>query len=212
MFLEKCGQFFFSRMRPAFFFVMAAFPVMAAAFFLYLESTELYDLEERFSKLSRKEKIAFERKGRKERFLKRHSHANPYFLDHEIEGFPLLQSEKTRLESLLSHPAFPESQSLKSRLAFLNENRFAFTEENIRVSNTMKEVDEKQRKSVQMDENDLKKILSITEDLPIDSELPPTGSPQLIIKEFRLKKQETSLQTEVFEVEMDLLKREFIKS
>lgn len=212
MFLEKCGQFFFARMRPTYFFVLVALPVMAAAFFLFLESTELNDLEDRFAKLSRKEKIAFERKGRKERFLKRHSHSNPYFLDHEIEGFSLLQSEKARLESLLRHPAFPESQSLKNRLAFLNENRLAFNEENIRVSNTVKEVDEKQRKPVQMDENDLKKILSITEDLPIDSELPKAGSPQLIIKEFRLKKQETSLQTEVFEVEMDLLKREFIKS
>jgi len=212
MFLEKIGQFFFSQMRPTFFFILVVFPVVAATLLVFFESAEIQDLEDRFAKLSRKEKIAFERKGRKERFLKRYSNANPYFLDQEIEAFSLLQSEKTRLESLLRHPAFPESQSLKERLAFLEENRFAFAEENIRTSTTMKEVEEKQRKSVQMDETDLKAILSLVEDLPIDSSVPSTGSPQLIIKDFRLKKQETSLQTEVFEVEMDLLKREFIKS
>ena len=73
----------------------------------------------------------------------------------------------------------------------------------------MKEVEEKQRHPVQMDESDLKQILSLIEDLPVDSFLPSAGSPQLLIKEFRLKKQETPLHTEVFEVEMDLLKREF---
>lgn len=212
MFLENLGRFFFTRMRPAFFFILVVFPVVAASLFVYLESAEIQDLEDRLAKLSRKEKIAFERKGRKERFLKRYSNANPYFLDQKIEAFSLLQSEQTRLESLLHHPAFPESHSLKERLAFLGENRFAFAEENIRASSTLKEVEEKQRKSVQMDENDLKAILSLVEDLPIDSAVPASGSPQLIIKDFRLKKQETSLQTEVFEVEMDLLKREFIKS
>lgn len=212
MFLEKSGQFFFSQMRPAFFFILVTFPLLAASLLLFFESSEIQSLEERFIKLSRKQKIAFERKERKERFLKRHSNPNPYFLDQEIEAFPLLQSERTRLESLLHHPAFPESRSLKERLTFINENRLAFAEENIRVSSTMKEVDEKQRKPVQMDENDLKKILSLLEDLPIDSSVPETGSPQILIKDFRLKKQETSLQTQVFEVEMDLLKREFIKS
>jgi hypothetical protein len=62
-----------------------------------------------------------------------------------------------------------------------------------------------------MDENDLKTILSLIEDIPVDSALPSKSSPQILIKDFRLKKQETSLQTSVFEVQMDLLKREFTK-
>ncbi len=212
MFLEACGKFFFSKMRPLFFFILSTLPVLIAVFFLFLKLNQLQDLEERFAAAVRKEKTASERKMRKEKFLQRYSQADPYFLDREIESFPLLQKEKEKLESLLHHPAFPESQSIKNRLAFLYENRLTFMEENIQSSSQIKEVEEKQRRPVQMDEQDLKKILSLIEDIPVDSYTPPVQSPQILIKNFWLKKQETSLQTEVFEVEMNLLKREWINS
>lgn len=211
LFLEKCGQFFFSRMRPAFFFALTVFPILAAALFIFLEKSKLQELEERFATAARKEKIAFERKARKERFIQRYSHSDPYFLDQQIESFPLLEAEKERLTAMLHHPAFPESQTLEARLRFLNSNRFAFAEENIRTSSQMKEIDEKQRYPVQMDENDLQKILSLVEDVPIGPYLPSNKSPQILIKELKIKKKETPLQTQVFEVDMELLKREFIQ-
>ena len=211
MFLEKWGQICFGRMRPLFFFTGLLLPLLGIALFLFFEFGRLYDLEERFARAARKEKLARERKSRKDRFFQRYSHADPYFLDRQIESFPLLQAEQQRLEKLLHHPAFLESQKLQERLAFLRENRLAFTEENIATSPQMKEVEEKQRHPVQMDENDLKKILSLIEDVSIDSILPATNSPQILIKEFQLKKQKTVLQTEVFQIEMDLIKREFTK-
>ena len=72
----------------------------------------------------------------------------------------------------------------------------------------MKEVDEKQRYPVQMDESDLKQILSLIEERQTSGRY---KRPQILIKTFTLKKCETPLQTEVFEVEMALLKREFVK-
>lgn len=209
---EKLGRIFFMQMRPLFFFVLCAIPLIIAALFLYSQHAKLEELETRFAAAARKEKLALERKARKETFLERYSHADPYFLDQKIESFLLLESERARLDSLMHHSAFPESPSIQERLEFLNKNRFRFTEENIVASTDIKEVDEKQRHPVQMDETDLKKILSLIEDLPIDSALPSNDSPQILIKEFRLKKKQTSLQTEIFEVEMDLLKREFTKS
>ncbi len=211
MFFERWGRLLFSRIRPPFFFALVVFPLFAAALFLFSEYTQLEELQGRFAKAARKEQAASERKARKERFLSRYSHANPYFLDQQIESFPLLQAKRQRLKSLLHHPAFPQPQAIQQRLEFLEQNRLAFSEENIRTSPQMKEVDEKQRHSAQMDDNDLKKILSLIEDVPIGPYVPSEDSPQLIIKDFRLKKQKTPLQTEVFEVEMDLLKREFTK-
>ncbi len=212
MFLEQMGKFFFSRMRPVFFFVLAAFPLLGAVLFLYLEYSQLQDLQQRFAKAARKEKLSFERKERRERFLHRYSQADPYFLDQKIEAFAFLQKEKQHLDALLYHPAFPNHQAFRDRLAFIEDNRLTFIEENIHNSSQIKEVDEKQRSPVQMDENDLQKILSLLEDVPVGPYVPSPNSPQILIKDFRLKKQETSLQTEVFEVEMDLLKREFLKS
>ncbi len=211
MSFEKIGQFCFSHMRPSFFFALSVFPLLVASFFLFLEHTQLQDLEVRFAKAARKEKIVFEKKERKEKFLHRYSQADPYFLDQQIESFPLLQQELQMLKSLKSHPAFPHDQTVKQRLSFLNENRLTFADENMQTSSKIKEIDEKQRHSVQMDENDLQKILSVLEDVPVGPFLPFEHSPQILIKNFRLKKQETPFQTEVFEVEMDLLKREFTK-
>lgn len=212
MFLEKCGQFFFSQIRPLFFFLLALFPVLAGLLLLFLETTQLQDLEERFAKAARKEKIAFERKARKERFLKRYAHSVPYFLDRQIESFALLEQEKEQLVSLLHHPAFPNHKSIHERLSFLENNRLTFTEEKLVSSSQMTEIEEKQRKAVQMDEADLQQILALIENVPVGPYFPSNESPQILIKDFRLKKIHTPLNTEVLEVKMDLIKREFNKS
>ncbi len=211
LFLKKCGRLFFARMSPLFFFLLLGLPVVGTSLYIFFAHAELQDLEERFAHAARKEKISFARKMRKDRFLERYSQADPYFLDQQLEVFPLLTREKEKLQALQHHPAFPESRSLGERIRFLNENKLAFKEENIRTNSQIKEMDEKLRYVVQMDEADLKQILSLIENVPIGPYVPFSTSPQLIVKDIRIKKMETPFQTEVCEVDMDLLKREFIK-
>ncbi len=210
MFLEKCGRLFFLQMRPIFFFACILFPLLGSGFFLSQKSLSLEELKIRFANAVRKEKTALERKNQKERFLQRYSQASPYFLNENIESFQLLKKEREKLESLQNHPAFPESQTLQDRILFLNENRLIFTEQKLDISSLIKETEEKLRHPVQVDEDDLKQLLCLIEDIQVDSYLPILGSPQILIKEFLLRKCETSLHTEAFEIEMDLLKREFI--
>lgn len=213
MFLERCGKFFFQQMRPHFFFILAAFPPLLAVIFLFFLNGSLKELEDRFAAAARKGKIAMERKAKKERFLYRYSNTDPYFLDQQIETLVFNQKEQDYLGSLLNHPAFPHKESLRDRLSFLlsSENKIVFTEENIRTSSHIKETDEKQKHPVQLDESDLQKLLSLIEDIPIGPYLPLKQSPQLLIREFKLNRQETSFQNAILEIEMDLLKREFIK-
>ncbi len=212
MFLENCGKLFFLKMRPLFFFMLLIAPLSLALFILSQEARLIQGMQERFLAAKKKERLAMERKEEKKRFLERYSHADPYFLDQVIESFPLLAAEKKELEFIANHPAFPESIVIQERLAFLKENKLAFREEKIETSQEKKEVEEVQRYPVQMDENDLKAILSLLEDVPIDANVPKSHAPQILIKNFRLKKQETPLHTNVFEVEMTLIKREFTKS
>jgi hypothetical protein len=211
MFLEKCGQFFFLRMRPSFFFILIAFPFVTALFFISQIINEMEELESRFRSALAKEKLALERKERKERFLNRYSNANPYFLDEQIESLTFLEEEKQKLTSLSLHPAIPESQEIKNRLTFLDQNRLLFREGKIESSTQLKETEERQQQPVEIDEADLKKLLSLIEDIPIESHQPVEGTPQILVKEFRLKKQEAPFHREIFEIEMNLLKREFNK-
>lgn len=208
MFFKKCGLLFFSKMRPPFFFALTLFPILGAGFFLFSSSSSVSSQMDRFQSSRRKEKLAIERKNRKEKFLARYSNPNPYFLDQKIESFLFLESERKRLLSLQNHPAYPQSMHIEERLSFLNENKLAFVEDKILSTSNLKETEERARFRVQMDEKDLKEVLFLIEDISSSSQ---TRRPQLLIKEFRMKKIETPLKTEVFEVKMDLIKREFIR-
>jgi hypothetical protein len=209
MTFEAIGQFFFLRMRPLFFFFLALTPCVLAGLWIGFESSEQADLQTRFQAAIRLEKNTAATAERKTRFLARYSHANPYFLDQEIEALPLLQTERKKLMALLSHPAFPNHQALQKRLHALEANRLNFIEGAIRTADNILEVEEKQKESVEMDQEDLQQLLALIENVAVGSYLPKKGSPQMIITDFHLKKKITPFQTEHLEVEMDLLKREF---
>jgi hypothetical protein len=213
MFFEWCGRFFFSRMRPFFLLFFSLAPILAATLFLFVKNMQIDALEERFEMAARKEKLAFERRQKKEKFLQQYADSDPYFVNRQIESLSFLQKEKSLLESLLYHPASIDKQPLQERLLFIEsgENKLSFVEENIRSSKEIKETEEKQRHPVQMEEEDLQRILSLLENVAIGSYLPTVQNPQILIRDFRMKKIKNPMQTESFEVEMELLKREFIK-
>ncbi len=213
MFLERWGKQLFTKISLPLFYILMLSPLLFTAALIYMEKSAFQELEDRFSAAVRKGKLAMERKAKKERFLHRYSHPDPYFLDQEIESLVFLRKEKERLQSLLHHPALPRKEPIQERLSYLagSDNRLSFIEENIRSSNRIKETEERQRHPVQLDEEDLQRLLSLIEDLPIGSFSPLKQSPQLLIRDLKLKKLTTPLLTSVFEMELDLLKREFLK-
>jgi hypothetical protein len=73
----------------------------------------------------------------------------------------------------------------------------------------MKETLEKQKMPIELDEEDLKNLLALIEETPFHLALPKMNRPQLIISDFSLTKKNAPLQNEVFELRMDILKREF---
>lgn len=209
MLFERIGKIFFLKMRPSFFFLLLFSPVLAATLFLFMDYSNLQQLQERFNRALCNEKIALAKKLRKERFLTAYGQANPYFLDKQVESISLLGEEKVRLESLCNHPAFPPHPSLKERLKLIEANKLAFIEEDIRSSKNVKETKEKLKNPVQMSEKDLQKVLSVIERVSIGIYSPSIESPQLLITKLHLRNQKTSLQTDTLEVDMNLMKREF---
>jgi hypothetical protein len=210
---EQLGKFCFSKIHPVFFYFFLLCPILFGGGYAFIEYTNVNDLEERFYHACRKGKTALKRKTQKENLIQRYANTNPYFLDEQIESLSFLQKEQMELEALLQHPALADKRLLESRLNFLSSgaNRLAFTEEAIRTSASMKETEEKQRHPVQMDEKDVKKLLSLMEDVAIDSFSMASHRPQIVITDFRMEEKQTSLKTNIFEVEMQFIKREFIQ-
>ena len=209
MFLERFAKICFTQIRPFLFFSLLLVPVILVIGYLFFQQLELQDLENHFSSSMFKGKSALAKKQRKEIFLNRYSSADPYFINRQIESLKFLNEEKKELQQLIQHPALANKKIFEERLHFISgeENQLNFDEENIRSSKKIKETDEKQRHIVQMDEKDLEKTLSLIEGVSMGA-----GTPQLIVRNFQMKKIKTPIQNnEVFEVEMELLKREWLQ-
>lgn len=208
MFFERIGKLFFTEIRPFVWYAILAAPLIASFVFALTEHWEVSDREEHFAALCKKGRSALHRRAKKVQFLQRHTDANPYFLDEAIESLSFLEGERKEIESLLAHPAVCEKRALEARLRFLKEdNRLSFTEEGIQSNAYVKETQEKQRRSIQLSEDDLKQLLARIEDVAIDSFLPEKNSPQIVVSNFHLRKRQ-----EVLELDMELMKREFLQN
>lgn len=206
---EKLGRFFFQRISTPIFLILLSIGPLAAGFYLFSEKQSTDIFQEQFYLMMNKAKSALEKKAFKERFFEMHKNSDPYFIDKEIESLSLLEEEKKRLQHWLSHPAISNADVLAKRLRFIEsgENSLSFAEEDSRIAKMYKEVIEKQRHSVEIDAHDLKRVLSVIEETSPASL--KANRPQLIITEFSLSKKTTNLQNEIFELKMDLIKREF---
>ncbi len=213
MLLERIGKFCFSEKRALLFYSLLSLPVVFGAFYSFGQYKKIQVLEERFIGACKKGKTAIERKQKKEEFIQRYSHANPYFLDEQIESMVFLTNEISDLEKLEIHPAISDKRLPTSRLDFLKNgmNRLSFVEESIRSNGSIKETEEKQKYSVQMNREDVKRLLSSLENIPIEDFSVSDHRPQIVITDFRLEKRQTPVKTDVFEVDMQFIKREFIQ-
>lgn len=137
---------------------------------------------------------------------------DPHYLDKNVETLTFLLSEIKKLESIQSEN--PDNEQINKRLQFLREggNRLVFSEEQIRSNEFFREIEEKQQHPVEMNEEDLKKLLCLIEGITIWPYGPKEGRPQLIIKDFHLSKKELSSQEKVFVVSLQLIKRENLES
>ena len=213
MFFERLGILFFSKMRPFFFFLLVSFPVLCTGVYILQKKLEISELNEQYESTLLKSYKALDTRAKKEEFLTRYSQSEPYFLDQHIESMVLLQKEIDWLLAYQNHPALSNNKLVESRLSYLTKgkNRISFTEEATRKSSIYKETEEKMKKPVEMDAEDVKKLLSLLENTTIAEYQPHPKSPQMIITEFSLKKKKSPFDQEVFEVKTNLLKREFIK-
>jgi len=211
MILEKIGKYCFSQISPLLFYGLLFSPIALSTGYFFLKMIHIEDIEAQFYTTCAKGKAALKKKEKRDAFIQRYSLPNPYFLDEQIESLSFLQNEQNELSMLIQHPAVADKQPLENRLAFLTKgsNRFAFTEEAIRSSSRIKETEEKQKHPVEMNEEDLKKVLSLVEDVAIDPYPQREHRPQLIITQFHLSRKETPVKTDVLEIDMRFTKREF---
>ncbi len=204
---SKLGRFFFASSRASLFFVALAIPIAIAFALLIPRFLSLLEMEKDMAVAALRSKSALEKRRIKEAFLQQYANPEPYFIDKHLETLPLLQKELAYLRQIEEHPACANRAELQKRISFLqtSKNRLAFAEEAMRSSPRVKETDEKLLHPVEVDWEDLERILSLVEHVKIGSHAPVKGSPQLILSNFSLTKKKSGS----YELDLSLLKREF---
>ena len=131
---------------------------------------------------------------------------DPLFLHKTLEPLSLVGSETAILKARLSRNSLPEDNVLEKRLHFLTaENSLCFVEGSTEVAATWKETVENQNKTVEIDNDDLAKVLNILE--PLEGQEDPS-KPHLLISEARLERKKGLFQ-ETWSLMLKVIRREY---
>ncbi len=146
---------------------------------------------------------------RKHAYLARYGNYDPYFLDQLGESLSFLQDERRFLETFLKYQALRNCNMMHHRLEFLrNQNRLRFSEESHIHTSHFEETYLQQIQPVEVDFNDLKKILACLEGVEfVDEEQAGDQRPQIIIKECRISGKNTSDYRDPLLLQTKLIKR-----
>lgn len=138
--------------------------------------------------------------------------ADHFYIDKQLETIPLLESEIDALQKSIGNKNIAEDESVKKRYESLigGENTLRFTEGVVQSSPFIQEVTETLIHPVEVDVEDLKEILAKVEGVQIGPYAPGPNRPQLIITDFKLEKKNVIDKNEVFQMNLKLLKREFL--
>jgi len=206
--IEKLKQLKF----PPFFSMvalsLALFPSLFYMGYFFNRMSTLDECQEELQRLVKKSEILKAKKEGEEHFLTKLQKADHYYVDKCLESQIFLSPELKKYQAALSYD--PEDLWTKRRVEFLKEggNTLRFSEQNLKTGQGFQEVEELLQKPVEMNLDDLKKLLANIEDVKIDPYVPEPNAPSLIIKKFELTKKKLKEQEEVYLINLQLIKRE----
>ncbi len=192
--------------------VLGLLPIAYACFSLMTSLNKVEELENRIQSVRhsayQRDKKQAVNMSVKENFRE----ADHFYIDKHLETVTLLQQETENLQRILNNKNFAGDEDIKRRLDFLTGpgNRILFSEGNVQSFAYFKEVTASLVHPVEVNIDNLKKILARVEGIEIGTYQQGQNRPQLIVLDFKLDKKSITEKNEVYSLNMKLLKREFL--
>lgn len=138
--------------------------------------------------------------------------ADHFYIDKNLETLTFLEPEIEGLQKLLTNKNLADDEAIKKRLEILtgSGNTLTFSEGVVQSTPVYQETVETQVHPVEINGQDLQKILAKIEGVEIGSFSPGANRPQLIILDFKLDRKSLNEKNEVFTLNLKLLKREYL--
>lgn len=187
-------------------------PIFIVVMLFFSQKSQLNDLE---STLESIQYQAFnkEKKQALNMMVRQHFHdADHFYIDKHLETLVFLEPEIEMLQKIVNDKNFADDERIKRRLELLTTqaNSLVFSEGVVQTFPLFQETVETLVHPVEINTDDLKKILAAIEGVEIGEFAPKDHRPQLLVLEFKLDKKKVYEKNEVFVLNMKLLKREFL--
>lgn len=138
--------------------------------------------------------------------------ADHFYIDKYLETLTFLEPEIEAIQKIINNKNFPGDPQIKKRYDFLtgSSNSIVFTEGVVQSYPLYQETTETMTHPIEVNVADIKKILARVEGTEIGSYKPGPNRPQLMILDFKIEKKKQENQNEIFNLNMKLLKREYL--
>ena len=191
-------------------------PLVFVVFLFISQQTSLEELQSSLEYIQH-EALVKEKKQALNLAVRQHFHdADHFYIDKQLETLTFLDQETELLQKLSSNNSFANDERIKKRLEFLTGtngnpgNRLVFSEGVVQKYPLFQETVETLMHPVEIDSKDLQEILAKIEGVKMAAALPGPNRPQLFITEFRLEKKTTNEKNQIFQLNLKLVKREFL--
>ncbi len=186
-------------------------PTLFSAIYFCIQLAGLNQTKESLSKRSQALFLKEEKRAVNTYIWERFRHSDPYYIDKYLECLNFLSTEVALVEGIVNNVPYVDLKSIEERLLYLKggDNQMHFIEGIIQTHPLFNETQEKLSYGIQVDENDVEKILQLIETLPYPIENEAKRPPQLILTDFSLDRQTFNGGAENFLLNLSMLKRTF---
>lgn len=187
-------------------------PLLFVAGLLFSRSQTVSELEAKIEQVQSLAMLQEKRQATNITVMSHFKDADHFYIDKRLEILTFLEPEIEALQKIVQHKNFTDDEIIKKRLDLLtgSGNSMRFTEGVVQTFPQFQETTETLIHPVEVNVDDIQKILALVEGIQIGSYSPAPDRPQLQILDFKIEKKKSADKNEVFLLNMKLLKREFM--
>jgi hypothetical protein len=186
-------------------------PFLFAVFYLSSRLNDISGMESMIANLGDKAYMREKKQALNIAVKNNYRDADHFYIDKQLETLSFLENEIESLQKVSSNKNFPDDENIKKRLEFLtNNNNMVFTEGVVQSNPFFQETTETLVHPVEVNVKDIRAILAKIEGVNVGQESSGPSRPQMIILDFKLEKKHMTDKNEIFNLNLKLLKREFL--
>lgn len=195
-----------------YFLLAGLVPILAVVIIVFSQISDLNTLENSIVELQIASQIREKKQATNMAVRNHYKDADHFYIDKYLETLTFLEPEVESIQKALNNPYVAEDEQLKKRLEYLttSANSMSFSEGVVQSTPLFQETTETLVHPVEINLQDLQKILARIEGIEISSHAPSPNRPQLIVLDFKLDRKNEGEKIELFQLNLKLLKREFL--